>query len=52
MSIQLAVVLSLQGQQVVGDIEQGAQGRERSHSFLTANKGLPGIDQDEAQLIP
>lgn len=45
-------MLHLPGQQVTGDVEQRVQGREGGQPVLAADKGLPGIGQDEAQLVP
>ncbi|VGB99473.1 Uncharacterised protein [Klebsiella pneumoniae] len=52
MAVNRTIVLNLPGQQVAGDVEQRAQGRKCGQPVLAANKGLPGIGQDEAQLIP
>ncbi len=41
--VHRAVVSSLPGQQVAGDVEQGVQGRECCQPVLAADKGLPGI---------
>jgi len=45
-------MLHLPGQQVAGDVEQGAQGREGGQPVMPAQEGFPGMNQDEAQLIP
>lgn len=44
-------MLHLPGQQIAGDVEQRAQGREGGEPVPSVQKRLPGVNQNEAQLV-
>ncbi len=49
--IHRTVMLHLPGQQVTGDVEQRAQGRQGCQPVMPAQEGLPGMNQHKAQLV-
>ncbi|CNU78259.1 Uncharacterised protein [Salmonella enterica subsp. enterica serovar Bovismorbificans] len=50
-AIHRTVMLHLPGQQVTGDIEQRAQGRQGGQPVMPAQEGLPGMNQHKTQLV-